>query len=91
LSLHIIADVRLWAIQLEVLTGPTKTGLGCPQVQVIVEADDVAEARKLAKQRIRLENPGAPLGPDDVQVRATAEIGLENIWIFNDQGFRNIE
>ena len=86
-----IAAVRLWAIELQVLTGPAKTGFSCPQVQVIVEADDVDEASKLAKERIRLENQGASLGPDDVQVRATAEIGLENIWIFNDQGFRNVE
>ena len=88
-TVHTIVNVRLWAIQLQVPAEPAKTGFNYPQV--VVEADDLDQARELAKQRVRQENAGSLLAPDEIKVRATAEIGLENIWIFNDQGFHNFE
>ena len=81
--------MRLWAIQVEVSGGSARASTTYPQV--IVEADNMDEARERAKERVRRENSCRLLGPDDIKVHATSEIGLENIWIFNDARFHNVE
>jgi hypothetical protein len=88
-SAYKVGNVRLWAIQLRVPAEPAKRGFNYPQV--VVEADDLDQAQELAKQRFRQENAGSLLQPNEIRVWASAEVGLENIWIFNDQGFHNLE
>jgi hypothetical protein len=88
-SAYIVGNVRLWAIELQVPAEPATTGFNYPQV--VIEADDLDQARELAKQRIRQENAGRLLQPNEIRVWASAEIGLENIWIFNDCRFHDLE
>jgi len=65
-------------------------GTGVAYPQVIVEAADVNEAAERAKERLQRENSSGTRA-EGITVQATAEISLENIWLFNDQRFRNVD
>jgi hypothetical protein len=80
--------VRLWAVQLRVPCEHAGTGFAYPQV--IVEAGDVNEAAERAKERLQHEKPNITR-PEGITVQATAEISLDNIWLFNDERFRNVD
>jgi hypothetical protein len=50
---------------------------------------DINQAAERAKERLRQETPGVRM--EEITVQATAEIGLENIWVFNDAHFRRVD
>lgn len=80
-----ISDVRLWAIQLKVALGRGHTSR---YPQFIVEAVDAREAAARARERLCQENANSAVRPEQIEIETTAEIGLENIWLFNDERFR---
>ena len=79
--------MRLWAVQLRVLY-PSGRRLTIADPQIFIEAEGRDEAQQKAVQWFRMGNDDSVPLPVEIEVCALVEIGLENIWVFNDDRFR---